>query len=195
LRARPSIHVGATAIGFASSGWRVERVTPFRDASSTDRESSPSIGASRRTALRARSGFSRAFTRDPSVRKRLSHSFGPKAHFASRSADRLDARHSNRTAIAVSRAEPDTAVGMLRSAWTRACALCVMRRRLIRKAADISQIAGGAPGSSTSTASIHSWLMSCARPTARMPSRACSRQPDREERGGYLPQGSTRRLA
>ena len=63
-----------------------------------------------------------------------------------------------------------------------ACAVGSMCRRLPSRAADTSLVAGGAPGSSTSTTSVHSWLMSCARPTPRKPSKVLTAQADYTQR-------------
>src|SRR5207302_181793 len=58
------------------------------------------------------------------------------------------------------------------------CAVRSMCRRLPSRAADTSEVAGGAPGSSTSTTSVHSCLMSCAMPTPRKPSKVLAAQAD-----------------
>ena len=48
--------------------------------------------------------------------------------------------------------------------------------------ADTSVVAGGAPGSNTSTTSVRGWLMSCASPTPRKPSKVLNAQADYTQR-------------
>jgi hypothetical protein len=64
----------------------------------------------------------------------------------------------------------------------KACAIGEMCRRLPSRASDTSPVAGGAPGSSTSTTSVDSCLMSCARPTPRKPSKVLIAQADYTQR-------------
>jgi hypothetical protein len=61
-----------------------------------------------------------------------------------------------------------------------ACTAGSMCRRLPSIAADTSVVAGGAPGSSTSTTSV--WLMSCARPMLTKPSKVLTAQADYTQR-------------